>query len=721
MKKITNCISISITRLLLLVLILFISLPFLPEHVYQAATSYSNAKEFYESTGKYGKSYHAEMTNGTIYYATSAKLASSSSALKYRTIGFDITLSGNGHTLSFTIQRDGGSMAELNSRKTDTHSYNLYAITDETLYHLAELSDSEKSRHILNSAVIRVEMNAILTTYQNGIPNGGIAEDGTGGFTHWGTYYRLKDSKDLASIRRIFRGHTFESYINIRESLANHQLNIRYAVNGTPEANAGCTSIASVGNDYSLANYTENGVTIPYVLYANHGLFTSSGRILNPISLLDPDDIHLSKTGYHLIHGKEWIYDNRYFTHTSYMPKDITAEVGYADQNIYMYANWQANTFSVNYDANGGTGSVLPTTFIYDQPQNLNENIFYKAGYKLKSGAEWNTKPDGTGTSYASGQHVSNLSTENEAVITLYANWEPEIYTITLDVQGGTSGDRVIYEKYGVGFYSNPTCTKAITAITPPQKPAHLYKGYYTGVLGAGNSIISSEGTLLIGNTYYTSNETIYAHYDQNEFTITFDKQGGRLGTDSAHVYSGHYFPAADGPVKNGYTFKGYYTDKNGGGTQYYNENMASGKRFDFNNNLTLYAYWVDNTAPSILLKTNADKWTNQTITLTAEARDYGLGISTVSIYKIADDGSLILVAEQPACNGISFVSLPYENPIEGIIRYKAIATDLAGNTAGTYNVVYYDITPPKGETLNKSINGTTVFFKVNVTDVNVQ
>ena len=50
--------------------------------VYQAAEEsiYTNAKEFYENTGQTdGK--HIDVINGTVYFATKAKLASSSSNL----------------------------------------------------------------------------------------------------------------------------------------------------------------------------------------------------------------------------------------------------------------------------------------------------------------------------------------------------------------------------------------------------------------------------------------------------------------------------------------------------------------------------------------------------------------------------------------------------------------------------------------------------------------
>ena len=58
---------------------------------YKAATSYENAKEFYETTPSYKK---AEAYCGDFYLATMAQLASSSTSLKFQTLGFDITLSG---------------------------------------------------------------------------------------------------------------------------------------------------------------------------------------------------------------------------------------------------------------------------------------------------------------------------------------------------------------------------------------------------------------------------------------------------------------------------------------------------------------------------------------------------------------------------------------------------------------------------------------------------
>ena len=52
--------------------------------------------------------------------------------------------------------------------------------------------------------------------------------------------------------------------------------------------------------------------------------------------------------------------------------------------------------------------------------------------------------------------------------------------------------------------------------------------------------------------------------------------------------------PSAIMPTKTGYTFAGYYSETDGGGTKYYNADGTSAHDWDkANNNTTLYAYWV--------------------------------------------------------------------------------------------------------------------------------
>lgn len=867
---------------------------------YQAATSYTNAKEFYESTTRVDRLYHAEAAFGRVYYATQAKLAYSSTNKKYYTVGFDVTLSGNGRSVSFTVQREGGSMTQIDIQKDGGYEYILYAITEDKLFELATKANSTNAAYVLSASTINVRMDAIMTTKEGSKIKGGITENGSGGFIPWGTIYRLKDSSDLKKMKEIFSGHTFESYKEIYADLENYLLNVRYAVNGTPAISENSSTKATVNSSYRLENYTKDGVVTPYVLYnSNKTPYTSSGRTLNQIGILNPSSVGLSKTGYHLPSGNEWITASSvYFAgNRSYQAMTISPAVGYKDEDITFYANWQPNTIKINYNANGGKGTISSTETVYDKETYLSKNTFTRTGHKLKTGAEWNTKKDGTGTSYSSGQLATNMITGGE--ITLYANWEPCVYKITLDNQDADSaGTKQYYEKYSTGIYKESSCKNKLSKITLPTKKGYTFGGYYTSANGKGTQYVNASGTVLsktttftaddtlyaywipntyeivyhpnfngntirmentqatydrsvfltacqylrtgykfigwsttetgavvyedlqsvknltdtdkgvvnlyaqweplifnitlwqgdgsggtenifqqyeigffskylngavsnsitkvtkpswtghtfqgyfaymdgtddalidslgnivMANTTFTNDATIFARYKANQYKITMDKQGGTkgIGTDSVVVTYDESVSSIECPVKGDYTFQGYYTQTGGKGTMIYNEYGSSTlARYLYTKSITVYAYWVDKTAPDVTLTVSQEEWTNEKVILTAEAGDYGSGLNSLMIYRVGSDESLTLVAQENNLNGAKTKTLTFVNTIEGIVRYKAVATDVEGNIAESFNVVYYDKTAPCGEVMEATINGTTFYFDIDITDINTR
>ena len=74
-----------------------------------------------------------------------------------------------------------------------------------------------------------------------------------------------------------------------------------------------------------------------------------------------------------------------------------------------------AATYAVSYDANGGNGAVSGQTKTYGTALTLRSGGFSRSGHTFSG---WNTKADGTGTSYAAGgSYTAN------AAVTLYAQW----------------------------------------------------------------------------------------------------------------------------------------------------------------------------------------------------------------------------------------------------------------------------------------------------------
>ena len=91
--------------------------------------------------------------------------------------------------------------------------------------------------------------------------------------------------------------------------------------------------------------------------------------------------------------------------------------------DITIVANYTPITFTVAYDGHGARkGSMESQTFTYDEAQNLAANLFKKHGFGLD---KWTTTEDGEGgQSFANEQEISNLTVEDGATVTLYAQWK---------------------------------------------------------------------------------------------------------------------------------------------------------------------------------------------------------------------------------------------------------------------------------------------------------
>jgi len=82
----------------------------------------------------------------------------------------------------------------------------------------------------------------------------------------------------------------------------------------------------------------------------------------------------------------------------------------------------------------------------------LRKNSYFCTGYIFTG---WNTEPDGSGTDYADGQEVLNLTIEDSGVVKLYAQWRKCESTLALDAAGGMYDGQAVYErsqKYGTSY-----------------------------------------------------------------------------------------------------------------------------------------------------------------------------------------------------------------------------------------------------------------------------
>ena len=169
----------------------------------------------------------------------------------------------------------------------------------------------------------------------------------------------------------------------------------------------------------------------------------------------------------------------------------------------------------------------------------------------------WN-KADGTAWDYASDKVTDN--------ITLYAKWAANTYTITFDTAGGSE--------------IAPTTQDYGTVITAPEAPTR--EGYT--FIGWDKAIPT---------TMPAENMTVTAQWEINQYTITFDTNGGSEIAPITQEYGTHITAPAD-PTREGYTFIGW--DKA------IPETMPA-------ENITLKARWKDSENPTGEIKISENSW----------------------------------------------------------------------------------------------------------------
>ena len=76
-------------------------------------------------------------------------------------------------------------------------------------------------------------------------------------------------------------------------------------------------------------------------------------------------------------------------------------------------------------------------------------------------------------------------------------------------------------------------------------------------------------------------------------YDVALDMQSGGGGSTSIIAIDGSAMPSATMPGRDGYIFGGYWTETNGGGTQYYNADGSSTRNWDSRTITTLYAKWT--------------------------------------------------------------------------------------------------------------------------------
>ena len=357
--------------------------------------------------------------------------------------------------------------------------------------------------------------------------------------------------------------------------------------------------------------------------------------------------------------------------------------------SITLYAKWTANTYTITYNANGGSGSMSKTTCTYDTDCTIAGNSFTRTGYTF---ASW-TKDSTTGTVYSVGAKVKNLATSGN--VNMYAKWNTNTYKIAYTMNNGTLGtNKPTSANYDANvLIDNPTKNLTVTINANNQgstisktsvTQAQTFNGWT--VTGLNTSTAKTGTSSSSVTTAYTGTSTKNTYFKNltatNNGTVTFTANWTNTAVTLPTI------------TKTGYTCG--YADTTTGAIKY-----ASGSKYtpSGETSKTLYAKCNANTytitynangGSGSMSKTTCTYDTNCTLaanTFTYEGYDFvswakdsisGTEYQARSTVKnLATSGNINMYAKWKQSGPISFSTDPWS------IIQKAVQT---GNTS-KYNV----------------------------------
>lgn len=240
----------------------------------------------------------------------------------------------------------------------------------------------------------------------------------------------------------------------------------------------------------------------------------------------------------------------------------VTSETVYNSvEDSTLYAHWALSSFTLNFDANGGTVSESSKTAYYETA--LGALPTPSRTYYTFNG--WFTEATG-GTEVTAETAFSSVED-----ITIYAQWTLNSFVVTFDANGGTV-DTAELRAY---------CGQALGALPTPALDYYTFDGWYTAA--------ESDGTEVTSETVYTvaENITLYAHWTINpvsDWVLASELPSDAQVVAEKWTYTKTETKESYNAAEEGYNQISFRWVKSGSGT-HYSASFPAG----FNKNNTLY------------------------------------------------------------------------------------------------------------------------------------
>ena len=340
-------------------------------------------------------------------------------------------------------------------------------------------------------------------------------------------------------------------------------------------------------------------------------------------------------------------FDSRYTNPFNFSTDTVTA-------NMTLYAKWKPISYTIRYNANGGTVSPTSDTKVYDA--NLTLAVPTRTGYDFDA---WYQNYDSTTDTFTNPYDgTTNISTTNGDTKDVYAKWIAHQYTVDYNlsgVAGAVAPTSTITKTYGkdltAGELQNPsvipsgyeflgwfkeatfdnqwtgnddlTSDNGVTVyIYAKWKRAVVFSVLYNGndigatvppsieITGPTDiNLPSTSATGYVFGGWYRESEltnpvpdpvnvtdptTFYAKWTPIEYDITYNALGGSLPGATTNPFTKTYGVAATlvDPTYEGYDFAGWYSSYNSTTKAYSNPYDGSTDISTDTTGKTIYAKW---------------------------------------------------------------------------------------------------------------------------------
>ena len=338
----------------------------------------------------------------------------------------------------------------------------------------------------------------------------------------------------------------------------------------------GVTSAITLYAQWAVAQQT-----ISYSANAGTGsVSATTGNTAATVSLAS--GVGFSRSGYTLDHWNTAA--NNTGTTYSLSAASVTMPAG----GLTLFAIWTANTYTITYNANGGTGNMVHVSEPYTTGGIAvsvpGAGTLVKTGYTFGG---WATTANGTALS---GTGATAFTTASD--VTLYAVWIAGTYTITYNINGGTGSAQRSGSSVTTDSYTTGGSTVALPGTGTLAKPGYTFGGWATS---AGGAALTGASV----SAFTTDTDlTLYVVWTPVNYSVAYNSNSADSGTsptDSTSYNIGQNITvrANTGTLtRTGYTFAGWNTAADGTGTTY-----QSGSQYLVGSaSVTLYAKWTANT-----------------------------------------------------------------------------------------------------------------------------